>query len=353
MTKSYQKALLLGIRKYSLFNSLLDILKNLADETKGFDVRETIKVIDQNLHTQIYRFPYKIRSYWENYFLTKINKNIINEVFKYKPDLILIYNSEFLLPNTCIEIKKKAKLIFFMGDSPFFTHTNNYYLPCLEYADLILSSDSFWLSQLNTIGLKKTMFFIPGMNLNAYFKVSEPSLNDEKETDILYVGSSYKNSWGYKKAKLMNNFVNFNLKIYGNDAWKRWFDFFPKLKNKFQKTTYIPTKKLNKMFNKSKIIPINSNPTIFNGIHLRLVEALSAGTLPLIEYRNDVDKKIFAGLDITLPLIDNYNEAEKVAKYWLTHENERLKTIEIMRSYFLEKYSPEKNAYRIKEKLNV
>ena len=59
-----------------------------------------------------------------------------------------------------------------MGDSPFYTPQNNYYLTCLSHADLILSPDSFWNQQLNTIGLNRTMYFIPGPDRRSYLKLT-------------------------------------------------------------------------------------------------------------------------------------------------------------------------------------
>ena len=107
------------------------------------------------------------------------------------------------------------------------------------------------------------------------------------------------------------------------------------------------------MFNRTKIIPVDGNPSIINGAHLRLLEALAAGALPLIEYRKDVADEIFSGSGIDLPVIRSYNEAPSTASYWLEHEEERLKTVTAMVSFFRGKYSAEKNAARIREGLGL
>ena len=69
-----------------------------------------------------------------------------------------------------------------MGDSPFYTPQNNYYLACLSYADLILSPDSFWSQQLCTIGLNNTMYFMPGPDGKSYFRIDEP-VKDRRRRD--------------------------------------------------------------------------------------------------------------------------------------------------------------------------
>ena len=348
MAKLFRKALLLCVSKYSLFNSFLDLLSELSEECKGYDVRENINVFKQKIKTQMYRFPFKIRNKWEKSFLSKININIVNEINKYNPDLVLVYNSEYLLPETCTEIRKKAKLIFFMGDSPFFTHTNNYYLPCLAYSDLILSPDTFWISQLNTLGIHQTSFFIPGFDETSYYPVNDESiLKDIASLEILYTGASYVNSWGYKKALLMSQFTGFNFKLYGNSSWKRWFEFFPDLARVYAESGYIPTEQLNKMFNKTKIIPVDGNPAILNGFHLRLIEALGSGALPIVEYRKDVDEELFNGCAAKLPLIRDYVKAGDMARYYLKNESERKELALSLRTFILSKYNNVINSERL------
>ncbi len=354
MVRAFQRALLLSVSKYSLYNSLLDILNELSEETRGYDIREEINAFNMKIQTQLYRFPYKLRNKWENRFLSKINENIINNFNSYDPDLVMIYNSEYLFPETCSEIRKKAKLIFFMGDSPFYTPVNNYYLTCLTHADLILSPDTFWNHQLNTMGLHKTAFFVPGLDKSSYYILPESELADTnlEEFDLLYTGSCYVNSWGFKKALLMNQFTGFNFRLYGNNSWERWFRFFPQLESHFKETGYIPTDLLNKMYNKTKLIPVDGNPGILNGFHLRLFEAVGAGVLPLVEYRKDVDELLFGKTGLMVPIIKDYNKAGDVARYYINNENERLELAGALRSFFSSYYSARRNSERIIELLN-
>ena len=123
---AYSKSLLLCPQRYSLFNTFTETLKVISDEVVGLDVSARMAARDVKINTQIFRLPFKLRSKWENHFLNKVNKIILEDFEKHKPDLVFVYNSEFLLPETCEYIKKKAKLIFFLGDSPFYTPTNNY-----------------------------------------------------------------------------------------------------------------------------------------------------------------------------------------------------------------------------------
>jgi len=352
MSKPFQKALILCYKKYSLFNSFTDILKELAYDVEGFDVREEIKSFYFRIHTQMFRFPFNVRNQWGNFFLQKINKIILKKIEKEKHDLVFVYNSEYLLPETCHHIKKKAKLIFFMGDSPFFTHINPFFLACLNYGDLILAGDSCWISQLNTLGIQNTMFFIPGIDLTSYYIIENKNeLKSIKDLALIYTGGSYATSWGYKKALFMNQFTTFDFHIYGNRAWKKWFSFFPELENHFIETNYIPVQLLNKMYNKSRLMPVDGNPAIINGVHLRFFEALGSGVLPLVEYRKDITEVLFKDAGLQVPLIFDYKNAKGIAEYYLKNENERTELVCALRKFVLSQYNAGNNSERILEYL--
>lgn len=353
MTKPFKKALLLCVSTYSLNNSMLEILSEMSEECKAYDIREEIGELNLKIQTQIYRFPHFVRRKWERQYLFRINSRLISEIRSYDPDLVLVYNSEYLLPETCNEIKRRAKLIFFMGDSPFFTHVNDYYLPCLIYADLVLSPDTFWISQLNTIGIHQTAFFAPGLDKTTYYPIDDKTdLQDIEAHEVIYSGSSYKNSWGFKKALLMSQFTGFNFRIYGNSSWERWFEYFPELKDHFTKTGFIPVDRLNKMYNRSKLMPVDGNPGILNGFHIRLFEALGAGILPLVEYRSDVEDILFRGCDAKVPFIKNYKQAGNLARYFVVNEDERVQTARALREFIISEYNAAKNAERLHHLLN-
>jgi glycosyltransferase involved in cell wall biosynthesis len=348
-----EKSLILCPARISLNRILTSILANFSGDVATFDVGSAIGKNRLFVNTKMRRLSYGIRNRWDTYFLYLANEYILNEIYGYKPGLVMVYNSEFLLPETCRKIREKAKLVFFLGDSPFYTPQNDYYLACLSHADLVLVPDTFWMAQLNTMGLERTLHFIPGIDETVYHILGGDEATGEEETEILYAGTSYKNSWGYRKAALMSRLSGFKTRIYGNDAWERWFPFFPELKPLFHRSDYIPSEKLNRMFNRTKIIPVDGNPSIINGAHLRLLEALAAGALPLIEYRRDIVEEIFRDSGINLPVIKSYNEAPGVASYWLANDEERIETIGSMRAFFQKKYSAEKNAARISERLGL
>jgi hypothetical protein len=350
MLNSFKKAFFLCPEKYSLFNTIKLILSKFCDKVVCFNVLNNVNNFEISVNTQMYRLPYTIRNKWTLYYQKKINEGLLNHFNLHSPDLVFVYNNEMLLPVTVEKMKKSAKIIFFLGDSPYYTPTNDYFLALLNLANLVLVPDSFWMNQMRTIGIENTYLFIPGIDEVSYNR--HPSVELTKslpELDILYCGMSYLNSWGYKKALLMSKFTSFKLEILGNIAWKRWFQFFPELSSFFHESDFIATSQLNAIFNKIKLMPVDGNPAILNGLHLRTFEALGAGVLPLIEYRKDVEDEIFSGTDVELPLIRSYNSARFLADEFLSNEKLRIETVNAMRDLVLSKYSTERNAERILE----
>lgn len=347
MTYGFNRALLLCPTRYSLANIFAEILGEMAEEVRTLDIQKKISALILRFNSQAFRLPFRARSAWEKWLLRKANSILLREIQVYRPDIVLVYNSEFLIPEACAEIRKGSRLVFFMGDNPFYTPLNNYYLACLAYADLILSPDTFWIEQLKTIGLKKIKYFIPGIDERSYYCIDKrEELQRVDETDVLYVGGGYVNSWGYKKALLMSQFTGFKFRLYGNKTWKRWIKIFPELKNNYRESEYIPTAILNRMYNKTKLVPVDGNPGILNGFHMRLFETLGAGALPLVEYRKDVDELLFNGSKAMVPLIRDYHRVKDIAAHFLKNEDERVEIVNGLKSYISERYNV-KNATRI------
>jgi hypothetical protein len=350
---SYKKAFFLCPEKYSLYNTTKLILLKFCDEVEGINVMNHVNDFEIRINTQIFRLPYSIRNKWTYYYQNKINNAFLNQFRLHSPDLVFVYNNEMLLPETVAEMKKTARVVFFLGDSPYYTPTNDYFLALLNMADLVLVPDSFWMEQMRTIGIKNTYLFIPGLDETSYHQNPSHEISETiSEKDILYCGMSYYNSWGYKKALLMSKFTDFNLEIHGNRAWHRWFQFFPELASVFHESGFIPTNLLNAMFNKTKLMPVDGNPAVLNGFHLRTFEALGAGVLPLIEYRKDVEEEIFTDIDIQLPIIRSYSDATAMAERYLSDEQLRSETVNLMKHLVLTKYSAERNAERLLEFLS-
>ena len=344
------KALLLFPTSYSIINSIESALSGQGVQLARLNYHDTLHKWDKKLNPQMFRFPDKVRIKWESYFFKKINQWYIEQFSRLQPDLVFVYNNEMLLPETLAWLKeRKVKLAFFLGDNPLYTPTSRYNVAVLEYADAIFVPDTFWQQQLKKIGLPQVHHLLLPLPESTYYPLEKADAQEREQlgTDILYVGMAYNDSWGYKKARFLSYFVNNKLQIHGNNAWKRWFAFFPELEQYYiEKKAYISVEQLNKMYNYSKIIPVDGNPGIFNGIHIRITEALASGTLPLMEWHADLDS-VFDGVD-DLPAVKDYRAIPEMVAFYLNDENARTEKVLAMRKCYQSKYeTKETGAYLI------
>lgn len=260
-----------------------------------------------------------------------------------------------LLPATLKWIKGLGiKVGFYLGDNPLYSSTSRYNLAILDYADAIFAPDTFWIGQLQKIGFKNVNHFLVAIPNQQYHHIDalKEEESSKKTTDIIYAGISYHDSWGYKKARFLNQFTGFNLQLHGNKTWKRWFAFFPELESHFMlKNDYIPVETLNLLYNSAKIMPVDGNPGLMNGIHLRTLEALGSGVLPLMERQKDLEI-IFEGTasDAT---VSSYLEIPERTSHFLTYESERVNTVLKMKSIYEEKYNPTINGHFLLARLNI
>jgi len=338
------KVVLLFPKRYSVAKSAEDTFESMGDDVLSLDYRTILKKYDTALNTQMFRLPFNIRQIWEKYYFGKINDWYINQFEAIKPDIIVIYNNEMLLPSTLKWLKERnTRIIFFLGDNPLYTFTSRYNLAVLDYADLILSPDSFWESQLKKTGLHKIIHFMFSTPNNMYYQIGNDNESyASRSIEVLYVGISYNDSWGYKKAKFLSHFTNSKLQLHGNRTWKKWFEFFPELEKHFiEKESFIKTEKLNHLYNRAKIIPVDGNPGLMHGLHLRVFESLGSGALPLMEWQDDLGF-LFEGYN-ELPAVHSYSEIPELVDYYLKNEDIRSKTVESMKKIYNEKFSPIEN----------
>ena len=97
-----------------------------------------------------------------------------------------------------------------------------------------------------------------------------------------------------------------------------------------------------------KIHPVDANPGISSGIHLRIFECLNAGILPLAEHTNDFDV-VFT--DTPLPTIKDFHECENMAVEYSKNNKERIKIVRDAREHLVENYSPIKVMKRVLDRV--
>jgi len=341
------KVLFLSPSFYSLDRTIRTGFERLGHEVYHYDFRKDLKKWQQQVNTQIFRLPFKYRDKWEGYYFPLLNSKIIKVFDKVQPEIVFIYNNESLLPKTIEYFKsKQAKIIFIMGDCPYYTPTNKYYMHLFFYADLIVTPDSMWGEQLKLLGIKNILVDFPGFD-DSMLNFREPTEAETKKynSDVLFVGTGYVDAWGYKRTLFASKFAKLNLKVLGTKHWLKWLEFFPELKPKFElQKERISQEELIIRSKCAKVYPVDANPAILNGVHLRIFDCVAHGILPLIEYRKDHDK-FFEGVQI--PSIKNYDEAESLAIRYINNDQLRENTLKSLRQYMLDKFKADAVINRI------
>lgn len=314
------------------------------------DYIDNIAAWKEQINSQVYRFPYQLRERWVKYYLEQINKRVLQQFYEVKPDVVFIYNDAQLLPETVIEMRKTSKVGFYLGDNPFYSWRKYYFIEVLMEANHVFVPDSFWQEQLQMLGMEKVDLEILGSDEDVFFKM-QPTVEQKAkyEHDLFFIGTTYSTSWGYKRARFLSKFTDLDIVIYGKKNWFKWFKYFPELEKRFViEKEYISYSLLNEIINCCKIYPVDANPGILNGLHIRIFDCIASGILPLVEYRKDIET-VFKGVE--LPVIKNYNESKEIAQYYLDHPAKRLEVIENLRKHVLTQYKPEYATKRMLDRI--
>lgn len=336
MISSNLRVLLLFSDTYSVANTFKIGLEANGCEVKRFSYGDVLDDFTRAIDKIISKTPHFLRSKWEHNYKHQINLRHVEVFNQFNPDLVVVYNSAMLARSTVTHFKKSSKVVFFMGDSPFFTPVNDEYLPCLAEADLILSPDSYWMEQLAILGIIKTKFFIPGSNPEDHHLDDE--INRSYKADLVFFGQPYSGAWGYKRALFLNSLADFDLQIYTNKTISRWYGEFPQLKKCVYHTEgRINSFEHNQILNRAKLYPVDANPGLINGMHIRIIDCIASGVVPLAEYRKDVVNEF---QDTMLPVVRSYLDAAPMAKILLEDQILRQDILQDLRNFVNIKYSP-------------
>jgi hypothetical protein len=347
------KVLLLFPDYYFYHKTLINAFNKIGIDTVHIVFEKLVSGFKNYLINKTSGFPrsMKLNQSLFNSYTLEINKKYLDVFRKEKPDVVLVYNNQHLLPETCKEFKKNSKIVFYLGDHPLFSDTDDNNLLILEYADLIISGDSYWNEHLSILGLKNIYFDFIGFDESIFYKF-KPTIEQNKKyySELVFIGRSYFNSYGYKRTLFLNHFSTFGIKIFasGRKVWDKWLINFPDLQKRIIYYDDHNVTFNNLVYNCSKIAPVDANAGVINGVQSRIVEVLGSGILPLPEYRKDIGI-VFEGIDY--PKIENFNHINEITKYYLQNEDLRILLVDKMRKRLIENYNPEIFCKRIIEKL--
>lgn len=346
--KTFMKILIFSPYYYSLKDSFVKGFIQNDCEVLASSYQDQNSKLTNYIDVKTAGIPYKLRRYWESNLFSKVQKKYLDLCNQFKPQLILIYNNEHFFPETLEELKKKSKIAFVLGDNPLMSKTDIYNLTILNYADYVICPDSYWKQQLENMGIKNIHFDLIGFeledeneNINSISKVSQKKVS--------FIGRTYGDSDGYKRALFLSKFVKYDLQIFTryDIFWEKWLGFFPELRDKIvYLKNGLSSESVSKLYHESCFSPVDGNSGLINGIHLRFFDILQSGSLPIVEYKKDYETA-FPGYEI--PQIIDFDKATEIADYYVDNYKLRNEIIKELRLFIHTKYRPELVTKRIIE----
>jgi hypothetical protein len=152
----------------------------------------------------------------------------------------------------------------------------------------------------------------------------EPTADERKaySHDISFIGLTYPNSGVTNGCIISAISAGLTSECYGSSrAWQMWLPYFPELMPHFSPIIRFNNRDMIAVSKCAKLTPVEMNPGILNGVHLRVFESVLMGVLPLVEKTQDCS--LFFP-DPSLPLVENRRQARELAEHYLNHEEERV-----------------------------
>lgn len=293
----------------------------------------------KNMNRYSHRFPRKYDNYIQRKFTKIINDSLKSLFNEQKPSCIFIYNDCRVTPETISYFKKSgAKVIVFLGDDPnYLFPAKKTFLLTVMHADAVVLPDTGWIEGLKMLGVKKIIYSCFGTDPEVFFRMKpSPEQLEKYSCDILFIGTGYYlNSWGIRRAAILNELSGNNFKLFGDNLWYELLPYFPRLKEHFRNGKLYASD-VNIACNCAKIYPVVVNAGVVNGVSTRVFDCVSSGIFVLAEYRRDLDS-IFPDNEIVQ--FKSKKELRDKAEYFLKNENERIDLLESARKTVISKYT--------------
>lgn len=209
---------------YKAFNRLEEV-----------NIHSLINIEKELPYTFIDKIRYKCKLHRDIY---NINKNLLNYNLS-NTDIIFIIKGNEIYPNTIKNIKENhphIKFISFSLDDMYAWHNRSlFYTFGLKYYDLVVTTKSYNVKELLSIGAKRVMFTYQAFSKD----IHKPIYDNNYNHDILFIGFPEKERIN-SILHLANNGIKVN--IYGYPtAWEKYTINHPNIinhKKSLEKTDY-------------------------------------------------------------------------------------------------------------------
>lgn len=251
----------------------------------------------------------------------KVNNNIIAKVLDFKPEVVFIVKGNNIYPWTLKKIKKinpNISLISWSLDDMYAWHNRSiYYTFGIKYYDLVFTSKSYNVLELEKLGAKKVCFLYQAYSKTKHLIEKVPDYSNIKR-DVLFIG--YAESERFESIKfLVENGIEVHVFGTGWELLK---------KNNNYENLYIHSRDLlgaeYREFISSSKINLCFLRKINRDLHTsRSLEIPACGGFMVAE-RTREHEDLF-NEKIESAYFSNNNELLRVVKYYLANEKERNK----------------------------
>jgi len=309
------RVLLVGAKcRYNLEHYTFSALKNLGCQVKFYGYYNGLGHWEDPVRILGTRSP-QFRRFITPIALGRINRNLVTEAIRWKPDIILVIKGEIISPEALKKLKSLGcPLILWFPDDP--RYTNSYIKHILHLYDDIFVVSKQTVKMYEKLGAKRAHYLPMGCDPSIHRRLD--LTNEERlslERDLCFIGT-----FSRHRAKVIKS-----LKKYRVGVWGSFWGFGLGIKDKHS-SAYGP--EMVKIYNSSKIA-LNIHDQTDYGIktNMRLFESIGSGSFVLSDGENGL-KDLFEPKKEIICYTDTNNLAE-LAEYYLAETSERRKIADL------------------------
>lgn len=282
-----------------------EIIVNDEILQRKWAAENNLNVSGNGLITILQRLPYLYRFFGQPKWIQEIALEQIN---KYKPDIVYIQNLSILNPESLVKIKKICKLVVGQIASPL---PPGRYLKCF---DLIISSFPHFVKKFREVGIDSE-FQLLAFEPRALSKVGTP----KNIYDVVFVGSF--SPYHVKGIKSLEELAkNIPVHVWGTGI--KYLSPLSPLRRHYHGEAW--GLDMYKIFAKSKIVinrHISTSGEYAN--NMRMYESTGMGALLITDYKKNLGQIFKVGKEVVA--YKNEEDLIKKVKYYLKNDREREK----------------------------
>ncbi len=268
------------------------------------------------------------------------NRLLQQQARQFKPDLIwLSGNNREILPVTLERLKRelRCQLVFMHGDSPIvFSHANE--RAAAPLYDLVLVNDRYHGAQWRELGTPQVAR-LPYVAIDPDFHAPQPITDVPHDylCDVGFVGTLVPGKLYSERVATLERLRDFDLGIWSvHDV--------PASLAPFHRGYALGDEMLG-VLSSIKICINTHGDTMRYGVNLRLFECAALGTFQIVDDRPGVSECFTVGEHLVT--FSDFADLREKARYYLAHDEERLRIAEAARQHALAHHRYDQRVARV------